>query len=169
MFSLAGMLHCCQAPLHTGSNCICLTTMLVQIIPALERILSLVGADLRAWFAAMPRPQKLLPQKRPQGPNAPREGPAAQHLGPGRAAASSILGTIDRYYLSRHCAVRTAVSHASGRTALLIPAACSDYTSAGKFSSFPFLSMLPALPAGTLYVKQHDDDQCHVVCLATGV
>ena len=76
----------------------------LQIIPALERIFSLVGADLRAWFAAMPRPQKLLPQKRPQGANALREGPAAQHLGPGRAAAG-IVGTIDRYYLSRHCAV----------------------------------------------------------------
>ena len=77
----------------------------MQIIPALERIFSLVGADLRAWFAAMPRPQKLLPQKRPQGANALVQGPAAQHLGPGRAVAG-IVGTIDRYYLSRHCAVR---------------------------------------------------------------
>jgi hypothetical protein len=37
----------------------------VQIIPALERCLSLVGADVRAWFAAMPRPTRLLPHKRP--------------------------------------------------------------------------------------------------------
>ena len=80
-------------------RCVCA----LQIIPALERIFSLVGADLRAWFAAMPRPLKLLPQKRPQGANALREGPAMQHLGPGRAAG--IVGTIDRYYLSRHCAV----------------------------------------------------------------
>ena len=75
----------------------------VQIIPALERIFSLVGADLRAWFAAMPRPQKLLPQKRPQGVNAGREAPPGQHLGPSRPP--TVVGTIDRYYLSRHCAV----------------------------------------------------------------
>ncbi|DBA81937.1 hypothetical protein WJX77_000726 [Trebouxia sp. C0004] len=84
-----------------------------QIIPALERIFSLVGADLRAWFAAMPRPQKLLPQKRPQGANTLlQQGPAAQHLGPGRAAAG-IVGTIDRYYLSRHCAVCDGLTHAA--------------------------------------------------------
>ena len=51
-----------------------------------------VGADMRAWFATMPRPQRLLPQKRPA---------AALGLG-GRSSA----GTIDAYYLSRHCAVR---------------------------------------------------------------
>jgi DNA polymerase zeta len=38
-----------------------------QILPALERVLSLVGADVRAWFAEMPRPQRMLPQKRPLG------------------------------------------------------------------------------------------------------
>ena len=47
---------------------------------------------MRAWFATMPRPQRLLPQKRPA---------AALGLG-GRSSA----GTIDAYYLSRHCAVR---------------------------------------------------------------
>ncbi len=62
-----------------------------QIIPALERVVSLVGGDMRAWFATMPRPQRLLPQKRPA---------AALGLG-GRSSA----GTIDAYYLSRHCAV----------------------------------------------------------------
>ena len=62
-----------------------------QIIPALERVISLVGGDMRAWFATMPRPQRLLPQKRPA---------AALGLG-GRSSA----GTIDAYYLSRHCAV----------------------------------------------------------------
>lgn len=63
-----------------------------QIIPALERVLSLVGADVRAWFAILPRPQRLLPQKRP-----------AAALGLGGRGASA--GTIDAYYLSRHCAV----------------------------------------------------------------
>ena len=57
---------------------------------------------MRAWFAAMPRPQKLLPQKRPQGSHAGREGPS-EHVGLGRPATA--IGTIDRYYLSRHCAV----------------------------------------------------------------
>lgn len=76
---------------------------LLQIIPALERVFSLVGADLRAWFAAMPRPQKLLPQKRPQEVNALREA-AGPQPGPSRPAAG-LSATIDRYYLSRHCAV----------------------------------------------------------------
>lgn len=76
---------------------------MLQIIPALERIFSLVGADLRAWFAAMPRPHKLLPQKRPQEINVPRETAGAQP-GPARPAAG-LSATIDRYYLSRHCAV----------------------------------------------------------------
>lgn len=66
-----------------------------QIVPALERVLNLVGADPRGWFAAMSRPQRLLPQKRP---------PAALPLvDPGRPGANA--GTIDQYYLSRHCAV----------------------------------------------------------------
>jgi DNA polymerase zeta len=66
-----------------------------QIIPALERCFSLVGADLRAWFAALPRPQRLLPQK--------RAATLAAGAGPGARGAAA--GTIDRYYLSRHCAV----------------------------------------------------------------
>lgn len=73
-----------------------------QIIPALERALSLVGADVRAWFAVLPRPQRLLPQKRPAasvGLGGERGGHAG---GPGAATAA----TIDSYYLSRHCAVR---------------------------------------------------------------
>ena len=77
-----------------------------QIIPALERVVSLVGGDMRAWFAAMPRPQRLLPQKRPA---------AALSLG-GRSSA----GTIDAYYLSRHCAVGavTFLREASEQTSL---------------------------------------------------
>ena len=75
-------------------------------MPALERALSLVGADLHAWFAVLPRPQRLLPQKRP----AAAVGLAAQQLGgPGAATAA----TIDSYYLSRHCAVRALSSPAA--------------------------------------------------------
>eukprot|EP00879_Flechtneria_rotunda_P013763 GHRR01014376.1.p1 GENE.GHRR01014376.1~~GHRR01014376.1.p1 ORF type:complete len:427 (+),score=142.69 GHRR01014376.1:156-1436(+) len=36
-----------------------------QIIPALERVLTLVGADVRSWFSNMRKPTRLLPQKRP--------------------------------------------------------------------------------------------------------
>lgn len=38
-----------------------------QIVPALERVLSLVGADVKAWAAAVPRNLRLQPQKRPVG------------------------------------------------------------------------------------------------------
>lgn len=63
-----------------------------QIVPALERVFSLLGVDVRGWYAALPRPQRLLPQKRP-----------AAALGLGGRGSSA--GTIDAYYLSRHCAV----------------------------------------------------------------
>ena len=80
-------------------GCCCFDAMTAQIIPALERALSLVGADMHAWFAVLPRPQRLLPQKRP----AAAVGLAVQPPGgPGATAAA----TIDSYYLSRHCAVR---------------------------------------------------------------
>ena len=78
--------------------------MLLSLL-VLNHILVLqVGADMRAWFATMPRPQRLLPQKRPA---------AALGLG-GRSSA----GTIDAYYLSRHCAVRVCslvVMHLPGK------------------------------------------------------
>ena len=66
-----------------------------QINPALERVFGLLGADVRAWFAQLPRPSRLLPQKRPP--------PAL--LGEASAGGGASTGTIDRYYLSRHCAI----------------------------------------------------------------
>lgn len=77
-----------------------------QIIPAVERVLSLVGADVRSWFAEMPRPQRTLPQKRPL---------AALPLGGEGGKAQRGLGgvTIDRFYQSRHCAVCDELTHAS--------------------------------------------------------
>lgn len=66
-----------------------------QIIPALERVLNLVGADPRSWFVGMTKPQRLLPQKRP-----PTALPLTDLAKPGGG-----IGTIDQYYLSRHCAV----------------------------------------------------------------
>jgi hypothetical protein len=68
-----------------------------QIIPALERVLSLVGADVKAWYAAMPRSVRMLPQKRPAAAlGLPSEGPHHPLYN---------QGVIDQYYLSRHCAV----------------------------------------------------------------
>ncbi len=48
----------------------------------------------QAWFAEMPRPLLQLPQKR-----------AAAALGAATSGVARAAGTIDQYYLSRHCAV----------------------------------------------------------------
>ncbi len=48
----------------------------------------------QAWFAEMPRPLLQLPQKR-----------AAAALGAASSGVARAAGTIDQYYLSRHCAV----------------------------------------------------------------
>eukprot|EP00775_Hariotina_reticulata_P012068 gene12067-12209_t len=64
-----------------------------QIIPALERVLSLVGADVRSWFGHMRKPTRLLPQKRPSAALAlPAPGAAGipsrpSSTGTGQAAA----------------------------------------------------------------------------------
>lgn len=67
-----------------------------QIVPALDRVFALMGVDVRAWFAGMPRPGLLLPHKRPA-----------------RDASATGGSTIDRYYLSRHCAVCDELTAAS--------------------------------------------------------
>lgn len=36
-----------------------------QILPALDRLFSLLGVDVHEWYASMSRPQRLLPHKRP--------------------------------------------------------------------------------------------------------
>lgn len=69
-----------------------LLLLLVQIIPALERVLSLVGADVRSWFAHMRKPTRLLPQKRPAtslGIPALLPAAAAGSAAPAGAAAGS--------------------------------------------------------------------------------
>lgn len=77
---------------------------------------SLVGADVAAWFAQLPRPQRTLPQKRPAAAlpllaaanaAAAAGGGYAQQAPPGvrRGGGASARATIDRFYLSRHCAV----------------------------------------------------------------
>ncbi|KAI4310958.1 hypothetical protein MLD38_035900 [Melastoma candidum] len=58
-----------------------------QIIPSLQRVFSLVGADLNRWFAEMPRPMREIVRKHSyNSPNAKRT-------------------RIDSYYLSNHCII----------------------------------------------------------------
>jgi hypothetical protein len=61
-------------------------SLFLQIIPALERVLSLVGADVRSWFYHMKKPTRLLPQKRPTTalalPSPTAQQPAAAAVGP---------------------------------------------------------------------------------------
>ena len=91
-----------------------------QINPSVERALSLVGADVKSWFAEMPRPQRTLPQKRPQeslpiqNNNINGEGGLMHHHHhhhtSGRGAGAL---TIERFYLSRHCSVCDELTHES--------------------------------------------------------
>eukprot|EP00887_Chlorella_sp_A99_P007603 scaffold20.g7603.t1 len=58
---------------------------------AIERVLSLVGADARAWFARMPRPNRALPQKRPvEAAPAPTEGGAQEASGQPQIGVSQV-------------------------------------------------------------------------------
>lgn len=41
--------------------------ILKQLLPALDRLFSLLGVDVSAWFDQMPKPQRMLPHKRPVG------------------------------------------------------------------------------------------------------
>lgn len=41
--------------------------ILKQLLPALDRLFSLLGVDTFAWFSGMAKPQRLLPHKRPLG------------------------------------------------------------------------------------------------------
>lgn len=108
-----------------------------QIIPSLERVFSLIGADLRAWYAVLPRPQRTLPQKRPpaalpnsmntinnknNGVNVSVSGGPSNSItnynaiGLMRRGGGTVGGggaTIDQYYLSKHCSVCDEPTHAS--------------------------------------------------------
>ncbi|CAN0914193.1 DNA polymerase zeta catalytic subunit [Linum grandiflorum] len=60
-----------------------------QIIPALQRVFGLVGADLNRWFGEMPRPAR---------------GSLAKHR-PQLFALNQYRTRIDYYYLSQHCLI----------------------------------------------------------------
>ncbi|QDZ21998.1 catalytic subunit of DNA polymerase zeta [Chloropicon primus] len=73
-----------------------------QILPALERCFSLLGADVKAWFAQMPKPNRWQPTKRPISALG-LSGFSNESLGYSHEAGTR--RTIDHFYLSKHCAV----------------------------------------------------------------
>ncbi|CAM6089940.1 unnamed protein product [Calypogeia fissa] len=80
-----------------------------QIIPACQRIFMLVGVDLKAWFSEMPRVYRPPVSKRVStlavGTRSTKWDP---ELGTKKAKVGGgglKHGTIDQYYLSRHCTV----------------------------------------------------------------
>ena len=74
-----------------------------QIIPALERCFSLLGADVKSWFAQMPKPSRWQPTKRPISALG-LSGFTNELLGY-RQEAKRTRSTICSFYLSKHCAV----------------------------------------------------------------
>ncbi|KAL2641863.1 hypothetical protein R1flu_009450 [Riccia fluitans] len=77
-----------------------------QIIPACQRIFMLVGVDLRAWFSEMPRVYRPPTSKRVSnlmmGAKSTKWDPDAGKFKRGRNLRH---GTIDQYFLSRHCTI----------------------------------------------------------------
>ena len=123
-----------------------------QIIPALERVLNLVGADPRAWFTAMSRPHRLLPQKRP---------PAALPIAdPGQLGSS--LGTIDQYYLSRHCAVRSSPDRPCSSSTMPVTAVPVRATQCVWQHAFVDSACCRARPGRVpVYLSGRDGCACH--------
>ncbi|KAK1316530.1 hypothetical protein QJS10_CPA05g00487 [Acorus calamus] len=68
-----------------------------QIIPALQRVFGIVGADLNQWFLDMPRPIRSTLTKR--------------HYN--QSSRGSVKSRIDNYYLSKHCALCSKLVQAS--------------------------------------------------------
>ncbi|KAK3237761.1 hypothetical protein CYMTET_52186 [Cymbomonas tetramitiformis] len=74
-----------------------------HVVPSLQRILGLAGANVLAWYTEMPRTYRARSTKRPPGGGASALGMAAA-AGP---------QTIDLFYLSQHCAVCDALTTAA--------------------------------------------------------
>jgi len=72
-----------------------------QIIPALQRVFGLVGADLRQWYAELPRVYRPPTSKRSGRIITSNVGPEVERGNKG----GLVKGTIDHYYLSQHCSV----------------------------------------------------------------
>ncbi|OEL29890.1 DNA polymerase zeta catalytic subunit [Dichanthelium oligosanthes] len=77
-----------------------------QIIPALQRVFGLLGADLNKWFNEMPRPIRPTLAKRQSAPGHglfSRDGSFIR-LGLNNKACGK-GGRIDTYYMSSHCSI----------------------------------------------------------------
>uniref|UniRef100_A0ACD5WNY5 Uncharacterized protein n=1 Tax=Avena sativa TaxID=4498 RepID=A0ACD5WNY5_AVESA len=77
-----------------------------QIIPALQRVFGLLGADLNKWFNEMPRPVRptLAKRQSTSGHGAYNHGGSFIRLGSNKKAFTK-GGRIDTYYMSSHCAI----------------------------------------------------------------
>ncbi|KAF8760569.1 hypothetical protein HU200_010040 [Digitaria exilis] len=77
-----------------------------QIIPALQRVFGLMGADLNKWFKEMPRPIRPTPVKRQSasGHGLFSRDSRSTRLGLSNKASSK-GGRIDTYYMSSHCSI----------------------------------------------------------------
>jgi DNA polymerase zeta len=76
-----------------------------QIIPALQRVFGLVGADLKLWFAELPRVYR--PPTSKQVGLTSKNNPFKFLPNSNRRNKEAVQqkGTIDHYYLSQHCTV----------------------------------------------------------------
>ena len=93
-----------------------------QIIPAIGRVLFLVGADLMAWYNELPKVNRAVEFWQDGAPGLPA---AALPTTSGKARAAFMTvrdpgprrptSTIDQFYPSRHCRLCDALTH-GGKT-----------------------------------------------------
>lgn len=77
-----------------------------QIIPALQRVFGLLGADLNNWFSEMPRPIRPTLAKRQSASGHGLFSRDGRFIWLGlNNKASSKGGRIDTYYMSSHCSI----------------------------------------------------------------
>ncbi|CAM6067733.1 unnamed protein product [Sphagnum tenellum] len=76
-----------------------------QIIPALQRVFGLVGADLKLWFAELPRVYRPPTSKRVGLTSKNNPFKFLPNSNRRNKEAVQQKGTIDHYYLSQHCTV----------------------------------------------------------------
>eukprot|EP00741_Cyanophora_paradoxa_P018137 tig00021038_g17511.t1 len=116
------------------------------IIPPLQRVFQLVGADLEAWYHAMPKPARAAARPiLPHASSSSSSGSAGSLLAPGLPGAAS-SSTLEHYYLSRHCPVCDALAPAPG------PAATRPGSSASTGSGSGLCAECAAQPAAAAYI-----------------